>query len=429
MSIHKRETAKGTRYDVRLRTAEGRTYTRTFRTKDEARAFERTELIARDRGDWIDPTARSRTFGEVATEWLGSNPAKRPSTLGRDRSALKRHLLPDLGDRRIGSIVPRDVQALVAKMSNTLGPATVARNYNVAAAIFRYASDRDYIAKSPCRIVKLPKVSKTAVHVFTPDELAATAAAMPVEHTPMIWIGALLGLRWGEVAALHVADVDLLGRVLHVRHTVTRDATGATTIGEPKSEAGTRSLTIPAPLAEVIAAHLAAAGLTAADGDALLFPDARGGPQIASNWRRRVWLPAMVATGLGTITDDKTTGRKVYSGPTFHDLRRTSATGLVAAGVDVKTAQSRLGHSQVRLTLELYAQAVTEQDRKASDALADQLMPPRLRAVGEVRARDIRAMDSGETRSSDPEKTADLGLRGGRNRTRTCDLCRVKAAL
>ncbi len=81
----------------------------------------------------------------------------------------------------------------------------------------------------------------------------------------------------------------------------------------------------------------------------------------------------MVATGLGTITEG------VYAGPTFHDLRRTSATGLVAAGVDVKTAQSRLGHSQVRLTLELYAQAVTEQDRKASDTLAAALMPAHLR--------------------------------------------------
>lgn len=68
----------------------------------------------------------------------------------------------------------------------------------------------------------------------------------------------------------------------------------------------------------------------------------------------------------------------VLQRPTFHDLRRTSATGLVAAGVDVKTAQSRLGHSQVRLTLELYAQAVTEQDRNASDVLAAVLMPRRL---------------------------------------------------
>jgi integrase len=86
-----------------------------------------------------------------------------------------------------------------------------------------------------------------------------------------------------------------------------------------------------------------------------------------------MWVPAMVATKLGTVDEDRS-----YDGPTFHDLRPTSATGLVAAGVGVKTAQNRLGHSQVRLTLELYAQAVTEQDRKASDTLAAVLMLRRL---------------------------------------------------
>jgi site-specific recombinase XerD len=45
----------------------------------------------------------------------------------------------------------------------------------------------------------------------------------------------------------------------------------------------------------------------------------------------------------------------------FHDLRRASATGLVAGGVDVKTAQSVLGHTAARVTLDLYAQVVTEQ--------------------------------------------------------------------
>lgn len=373
MSIHKRDTTRGTRYDVRLRNAEGKTYTRTFRTKDEAKAYERAELTARDRGDWIDPAARARTYEQVAVEWMASNPSKRPSTRARDRSALERHIFPAIGAQRIGSVVPRDIQGLVTAMSATLGPATVARNYNVTAAVFRYAADRDYIAKSPCRTVKLPRIERTAVHVFTPDELARLAEAMPAEHAPMVWIGALLGLRWGEVAALRVVDVDLLGRELHVRRTVTQDERGHTSIGVPKSDAGTRTLSVPGPLVEVIAAHLAAAGLTAADGDALLFPDARGGPLVPSNWRRRVWLPATVAIGLGTLDD-----HNHYEGPTFHDLRRTSATGLVAAGVDVKTAQSRLGHSQVRLTLELYAQAVTEQDRKASDTLADRLMPGRL---------------------------------------------------
>ena len=58
----------------------------------------------------------------------------------------------------------------------------------------------------------------------------------------------------------------------------------------------------------------------------------------------------------------------------FHDLRRTNATVLVSAGVDAKTAQTRLGHSDPRLTLALYAQAVEASDRTAAKSLGDALM-------------------------------------------------------
>jgi len=50
------------------------------------------------------------------------------------------------------------------------------------------------------------------------------------------------------------------------------------------------------------------------------------------------------------------TGQNRYVGVTFHDLRRANATALVHAGVDMKTAQARLGHSDPRLTLGVYAQ-------------------------------------------------------------------------
>lgn len=57
-------------------------------------------------------------------------------------------------------------------------------------------------------------------------------------------------------------------------------------------------------------------------------------------------------------------------------LRHTNATGLVADGVDVKTAQTRLGHSDPRLTLAIYAQAVTDADCAAADKLGARFMPP-----------------------------------------------------
>ena len=89
------------------------------------------------------------------------------------------------------------------------------------------------------------------------------------------------------------------------------------------------------------------------------MPD--GEPLRYENWRRRIWLPAVEAAALGTLT--------------FHDLRRACASGMVADRVDMKTAQTRLGHSDPRLTLAVYAQAMSDSDRGAADRLGDRFMP------------------------------------------------------
>lgn len=85
-----------------------------------------------------------------------------------------------------------------------------------------------------------------------------------------------------------------------------------------------------------------------------------GGGVDYGHWRARVWKPAVARAGLRDVT--------------FHDLRRANATALVAEGVNLKTAQTRLGHSDPRLTLAVYAQATTEADRAAAERLADRLM-------------------------------------------------------
>lgn len=99
-------------------------------------------------------------------------------------------------------------------------------------------------------------------------------------------------------------------------------------------------------------------------------------PLRYTNWLRRSWHPATIAAGLGRMVEDEATGRRRYEGLGFHDLRLASATGLVAAGVDVKTAQSLLDHTDARVTLELYAQAVTEQQKAAADAMAARGLEP-----------------------------------------------------
>ncbi|MGH8296547.1 MAG: tyrosine-type recombinase/integrase [Steroidobacteraceae bacterium] len=59
----------------------------------------------------------------------------------------------------------------------------------------------------------------------------------------------------------------------------------------------------------------------------------------------------------------------------FHDLKHTAGTALLDEGINVKTAQSRLGHANPRTTLAVYAQATAEADREAARRLGERFRP------------------------------------------------------
>jgi integrase len=179
----------------------------------------------------------------------------------------------------------------------------------------------------------------------------------------MIWIGAVLGLRWAEVAGLKVEAIDLLRGTVAVAETITRTHNGSPVVGPPKSAAGERIIAIPAALAEILAQHLAARRITGADGHRYLFEAPKGGPLRYSNWLRRVWKPATRSAACE------------WAG--FHDLRRANATALVSSGVDIKTAQTRLGHVDPRMTIGLYAQQIPTLDRNAADTVGALFLEPR----------------------------------------------------
>ena len=60
-----------------------------------------------------------------------------------------------------------------------------------------------------------------------------------------------------------------------------------------------------------------------------------------------------------------------YEGLNFHELRHTQATLLIGSGADIKTVQTRLGHSSAQLTMNIYAHAIEANDRDAADAIGD----------------------------------------------------------
>jgi integrase len=363
MSVNRHVTKRGVVYDVRLRAADGSSYKRSFGTRRAAEVFEACERADRSRGTWLDPRRAEASFADVAREWLASNPAKRPGSFARDEGIVRLHLEPSLGARPLGTVTPGDVQTLVKAWSRQQKPRTVRRQYGVMRAIFRFAIERDYIGRTPCRGIKLPEVEPAARPVVTGADLERLAKELGPDHSTMALLGVVLGLRWGECAGLRIGRIDFLRSTLDVAEQLTRGTGGRHISGPPKSHAGRRTLAMPSTLAAVLTEHLARRSLTGADTDALVFTSEQGGPLHYERWRRRVWVPATRRAGL--------------AGLTFHDLRRANATALVLEGVDLKTAQTRLGHSDPRLTLAVYAQATSEADRAAADALGRRFLNAR----------------------------------------------------
>lgn len=245
MSIKQHQTRKGIVYEARFRGPGGREVSRRFRTKREAAAWEATQVAAVARGTYLDPAAANRTLKTVADEWLASNPAKRATSISRDVSVLRKHIVPAFGHRRIGSVTKPEVQKLVNEWTTQMQPRTVVRTYGTLRAVFNYAVASDWIGRSPCRDINLPKRKATKRRVPTPDELVALADAMRSDYAPMVWVGVVAGLRWGEVAGLRVRHVDVLRRTINVEEQVARGEGGITIVAAPKSDAGTRMLTIP----------------------------------------------------------------------------------------------------------------------------------------------------------------------------------------
>ena len=340
----------------------GRGYNRTFRTRQEAMTFERAELSARDQGQWVDPHAGRQTVAEWIEHWYPVHEqGLAPNTRSQYRSTINRWILPALGARRLASIMPLDIQEMVNEWASDAKPSTIQHRYAVVRTVFKAAVDAEQIGRSPCRAVKRPRLEHQPRQLPTIEQLHDLAAVTRLEYQAMVWFGAMLGLRWGEVAGLRVGAIDLEQRRLVVSETV-GEAAGKLHTGVPKSAAGNRVIPIPEPLAAVITDHCAQVRLTAVDRARYLFPAPEGGPLRYSWWHEKVWNRARKSIGL--------------PGLGFHDLRRFYATLLVQTGADVKISQELMGHEDIRMTRGLYAQAGTAAKRRANDAIAAELRMP-----------------------------------------------------
>ena len=288
----------------------------------------------RHSGAYVDPSAGQVTFRAYAEAWRGRQ-LHRPGTAVSVEHRLRLHVYPKLGDRRMASIKPSEVQALVTELSASLAPGTVKGIYRTTAAIFRDAERDRVIARTPCDRIALPRAQRADVAIPTTEQVRAIQKAMPDRYSVAVTIASGAGLRLGEVLGLGVEHFDSDGRTLRVeRQLVTQQ--GGTQMTEPKTASSVRSVPAADVVLDAIAKHL----VEFPPIDGRILSNELDGP-IRSNGFQTVWSRACRRAGV--------------EGVTFHDLRHFYASALIASGCSVVAVQKALGHATATETLNTYS--------------------------------------------------------------------------
>lgn len=233
-----------------------------------------------------------RTLGDYSATWLDSRELK-PRTRLLYRGLLDALILPDLGDAPLDRISPTTVRNWYAGLDEST-PTRRAHAYSLLRAIFATAVTDDEVPTNPCRIRGAGKAKKArTTRVASLAELEVIVDTLPPRYRAMALLAAWCGLRFGELAELRRGDVDLPAGAVRVERAVTsRD--GQVFVGDPKSEAGKRTVSIPPHLRTVLDDHLAQH--VGGAKDALLFP-AHSGKHLAPTTLHPHWSAARQAAG------------------------------------------------------------------------------------------------------------------------------------
>lgn len=150
-------------------------------------------------------------------------------------------------------------------------------------------------------------LEKPEMRILEPEEIKLLAETIDERYRAMVLTAAYSGLRFGELGALRFDRFDALRRSIRVEENLS-EVKSEFIFKAPKSDASRRTVSVPGFLVDRLAQHLAAFP----DGSGLFFTAQGGGPIRRTNFRRRIWKPAVEAS--------------VGEPCTFHDLRHTIVT-------------------------------------------------------------------------------------------------------
>lgn len=320
-------------------------------------------------GRYINEADRNRLFRDVCRECMDGKQGVKASTVRGYERYHRMYVLPKWGARPIGSIRQSEVSEWVGELRSGKAPfdfkgerapkGRLSENYikgvfKSARMVMSYAKRCRLIIDDPFDGVELPRDNEPDDGMVFLDynQVERLAAASLPGDDLLVRMLAYTGLRPSEMMALHVSDLDIDARRIHVVRNFTQDTKGRQVEGTPKTWE-VRRVAIPAFLIDDLREQC-----RGKESDGYVFTTRKGAWLTLANWRNRNFAGAMKRANLDDIP-----GLCPYS------LRHTYASLAIAAGCDVKTLQNAMGHKDATVTLNTYARFWPDRLDVVADAM------------------------------------------------------------
>lgn len=332
---------------------------RGFKTQKEASLAE-----ARLKLEYEEKTFNAKnnkyTFKQIYDLFLVEHKnTVKPGTYATTVRYAKLHILPKIANKRIDSFTVLDCQKLVNQWAEYFNSAKYPKG--IAQQVFDYAIKMNIITDNPMRKVKLPKRKETINEVnkfYNTDELKHFFDCVKdygnMKYLAFFRLLAFTGMRKGEALALNWSDIDFEKKLVYITKGVVLDENEIPMISTTKTKKSVRTVSLDAESIAILkkwkieqAKELMSIGINSLNKHQLLFTyDAN---KLYRPSYSNCWLEQIIK---------KYNLKKI----TMHGFRHSHCSLLFEMGTPIQVVQDRLGHTNIKTTMDIYTH-VTEKQR------------------------------------------------------------------
>jgi integrase len=344
-----------------------------------------------ENGTYVKPT--NLTFSDYVEKWkVSASRDLAPKTYYRYNELLRLHILPKIGGYKLEEITATSLEdaynelrqpmkrkfkrkdGKTSEKEYTLSEQTLKHIHRLIGSIMQAAYRKGLIRENPVARTEAPKVKKKEPKIYESDQIASLIVALEdtdIQFKTAVHVTLAAGCRLGELIGLEWQDIDYDKCTIEIRQAGQYLPGKGIFTKDPKNETSKRIVAMPVPVMGIIAqmehkekCKRVNLGNKWQGGDIkekpekqyegrpnMLFTQADGSPifpdTLSKQWRAFIKdkdLPKM----------------------TFHGLRHTSASYLIACGQDVVSVSKRLGHAKPSTTLSIYAHAFKKRDQESA---------------------------------------------------------------